>query len=37
MDKKEWRQKVYGPYLDVWKIIKILQHASDDKPELFLE
>lgn len=37
MDRAQWRQKVYGPYMDIWKIIKILQHASDDKPELFLE
>ncbi len=37
MDRAQWRQKVYGPYMDIWKIVKILQHASDDKPELFLE
>lgn len=37
MDRAQWRQKVYGPYMDIWKIIKILQHESDDKPELFLE
>lgn len=37
MDDKEWRQKIYGPYNDAWKIIKILQQASDDNPELFLE
>jgi len=37
MDRAQWRQKVYGPYMDIWKIIKILQHASNDKPELFLE
>lgn len=37
MDESMWRQKVYGPYLDAWKTIRILQHASDDNPQLFLE
>lgn len=35
MNDTKWRQKVYGPYSDAWKIIKLLQYASDDSPELF--
>jgi hypothetical protein len=37
MTDTKFKEVIYGPYLDVWKIIKILQHASDDNPELFLE
>ena len=37
MTDTKFKEVIYGPYLEVWKIIKILQHASDDKPELFLE
>ena len=37
MNRTQWRQKVYGPYMDIWKIIKILQHASNDNPEVFLK
>ena len=37
MNRTQWRQKVYGPYIDIWKIIKILQHASNDNPEVFLK
>lgn len=37
MTDTKFKEVIYGPYLDVWKIIKILQHASDNKPELFLE
>lgn len=35
MTDKTFKEKIYGPYLDAWKIIKILQHASDNNPELF--
>lgn len=31
MDDKTWREKVYGPYTDAWKIIKILQDAKDNE------
>ena len=34
MDDSKWRQTVFGPYVDAWKIIKILQEAYI-KPELF--
>jgi hypothetical protein len=37
MTNTKFKEVIYGPYLEVWKIIKILQYASDDKPELFLE
>lgn len=37
MDNNKWRQKVYGPYSDFWKVIKILQFASDNNPELFTQ
>ena len=37
MNKNEWREKVYGPYNDAWKIIWILKEASDDNPEVFDE
>lgn len=37
MNDKTWRRKIFGPYNDTWKIIRILQHVSDDNPQLFLE
>lgn len=37
MNDSQWREKVFGPYNDAWKIIKILQHASDDNPDLFIK
>lgn len=37
MTDAKFKEVIYGPYLDAWKVIKILQHASDDNPELFLE
>ena len=37
MDEKTFKEKIYGPYSEAWKIIKILQHASDDNPEVFDE
>lgn len=36
MTDKTFKEKIYGPYLDAWKIIKILQEAYQ-KPQLFLE
>lgn len=34
MNDSKWRQNVFGPYVDAWKIIKILQEAYN-KPHLF--
>ena len=34
MTEERWRAEVYEPYLESWKIIKILQEAYN-KPELF--
>lgn len=36
MTENTFKEKIYGPYLDAWKIIKILQEAYK-KPELFNE
>ena len=36
MTEERWRAEVYEPYLETWKIIKILQEAYN-KPELFNE
>lgn len=36
MDAKTFKEKIYEPYLETWKIIKILQEAYN-KPELFNE
>lgn len=36
MTEKSFKQKIYGPYLDAWKAIKILQEAYQ-KPELYLQ
>lgn len=36
MTEERWRAEVYEPYLESWKIIKILQEAYN-KPELFNE
>ena len=30
MDKNTFREKIYGPYHDIWKIIKIIEYASKD-------
>ena len=35
MTDNQFKEKIYGPYLEAWKIIKILQHAYS-KPELFI-
>lgn len=34
MTDDKWKSEVYEPYVDAWKIIKILQEAYR-KPELF--
>jgi hypothetical protein len=36
MNKEKWKSEIYDPYVDAWKIIKILQEAYQ-KPELFTE
>lgn len=34
MTKEKWKSEVYEPYVETWKIIKILQEAYN-KPQLF--
>ena len=34
MTKDRWKTDIYEPYLETWKIIKILQEAYN-KPQLF--
>lgn len=34
MDEKTFKEKIYEPYYETWKIIKILQEAYN-KPHLF--
>lgn len=34
MTKEKWKSEVYKPYVETWKIIKILQEAYN-KPQLF--
>lgn len=36
MTKEKWKSEIYEPYVDSWKIIKILQEAYQ-KPQLFNE
>lgn len=36
MTNEKWKSEVYEPYVDTWKIIKILQEAYQ-KPQLFNE
>ena len=37
MDNKEFTEKIFGPYNDAWKVIKLLQHctATDGDWELY--
>ena len=28
MDDNTFKEQIYGPYIEVWKIIKLLQHCS---------
>ena len=28
MNDIEWKQKVYNPYLEAWKILKLIQYGS---------
>lgn len=34
MEEQKFKEKVYGPYGEAWKIIKILAAAEDNNPEL---
>ena len=34
MTNEKWKSEIYEPYVDTWKIIKILQEAYNH-PELF--
>lgn len=34
MEEKKFKEKIYGPYGEAWKIIKLLSVAEDDNPEL---
>lgn len=34
MEAKKFTEKIYGPYGDAWKIIKILAEAEDNNPAL---
>lgn len=36
MTDEKFKEKIYGPYREAWKIIKILQEAYQ-KPELYLQ
>lgn len=29
MNSNEFKEKIYGPYSDTWKIVKLLQYAGD--------
>lgn len=33
MDDGEFRKKVYAPYSDAWKILRIIQHAGQSKKD----
>ena len=34
MEASKFTEKIYGPYGDAWKIIKLLALADDDNPKL---
>ena len=34
MEAKKFTEKIYGPYGDAWKVIKILAQAEDGSPKL---
>lgn len=37
MNDSEWREKIYGPYADFWKVLRIIQHGLrkvKDDPKL---
>lgn len=42
MNDSKWREKVYGPYMDTWKILKLIQYAdktsdSDDQWQRYMK
>ena len=34
MEEQKFKEKIYGPYGEAWKIIKLLSVAEDENPEL---
>ena len=34
MEAQTFKEKIYGPYGEAWKVIKILWEAEDDNPDL---
>ena len=34
MTEDRFKEVIYGPYRDSWKVVKILQEATDDSPKL---
>lgn len=34
MTENRFKEVIYGPYKEAWKVIKILQEATDDNPQL---
>lgn len=34
MNEDKFKETIYGPYKEAWKVIKILQEASEDNPQL---
>ena len=42
MNDEKWREKVYGPYLETWKVLKLIQYAdqtsdSDHQWKLYMD
>ena len=33
METKEFKEKIYGPYNEAWKVIKIIQYAGQGKED----
>lgn len=34
MTEQKFREVIYGPYKEAWKVFKLLQEATDDNPQL---
>ena len=34
MTNEKFKEVIYGPYNDAWKVIRLLQEATDDNPQL---
>ena len=37
MTNNEFRQKIYGPYHDIWKLIKIIEFAGPKDDDLWIK